>query len=147
MQPVDVYHDQHQELAAMVEDLRPLLNEKSLKIRPVISTTRKLLREITGKLRDHLHGEDKELYPSLLAHEDDDIRTAARDFISGQHALRQWTEQYHKKWLRDDDRIFDDRFIADTNELLTLLAARVDREERFLFPRLQAKVESKGADG
>lgn len=139
MQPVSFYHDQHQALLGMVEDLRPLLNAESLKVRPIAKGARQLLREITGNLKEHLASEDKELYPAFLAHEDEQIRNTAWGFIGGQHALRQWTEQYHKKWLRDDDQELAEDFLKDTNELLELLAARVEREERFLFPRLEGK--------
>jgi hypothetical protein len=123
----------------MVEDLKPLLNQESLKIRTVAKTAHGLLCEIAKKIREHLVEEDKELYPSLLAHQDEKVRTTAWGFISGQHSLRQWTQDYHKKWLKDCDFAFTDEFLKDTNELLELLALRVDREERFLFPRLGEK--------
>jgi len=139
MHPVDFYHDQHEALLVLVGDLRPLLNAESLKVRPAARGARKLLREITDKLKEHLASEDKELYPAFLAHEDEQIRTTAWGFISGQHALRHWTDQYQRKWLRDDDLELAEDFLKDTNELLELLAVRVEREERFLFPRLEGK--------
>ncbi len=137
MHPVSFYHEQHVELLGMVEELRPLLNEESLKIRTIAKTAHNLLCEIAGKLKEHLAEEDKQLYPSLLTHNDAKVRTAAWGFISGQHALRQWTEQYNKKWLKDCNFEFTDEFLKDTGELLDLLAVRVDREERFLFPKLE----------
>jgi len=137
MQPVSHFHDQHAEILGMVEDLKPLLNQESLKIRTVAKTAHNLLCEMVKKVKEHLVEEDKELYPSLLAHRDEKVRTTAWGFISGQHSLRQWTEEYHKKWLKDCNFEFTDEFLKDTNELLELLAVRVDREERFLFPRLE----------
>ncbi len=139
MHPVSFYHEQHAEILGMVEELRPLLNKESLQVRMVAKAARNLLCEISKKLREHLVEEDKELYPSLLTHQDDKVRTTAWGFISGQHTLRQWTEQYHKKWLKDCDFEFSEEFIKDTNELLDLLAVRVDREERFLFPKLKGR--------
>ena len=143
MHPVNFYHEQHAEILRMVEDLRPLLNKESLQTRMVAKTAHKLLCEIAAKLKEHLAVEDKELYPSLLTHQDAKVRTTAWGFINGQHALRQWTEQYNKKWLKDCDFQFTDEFLKDTEELLDLLRVRVDREERSLFPRLE---EEPGAE-
>ena len=136
MHPIHFYHEQHAEILGMVEDLRPLLNKESLQTRTVAKTAHRLLCEIAAKLKEHLAEEDKELYPSLLTHPDAKVRTTAWGFINGQHALRQWTEQYNKKWLKDCDFQFTDEFLKDTEELLGLLTVRVDREERSLFPRL-----------
>jgi hemerythrin-like domain-containing protein len=137
MHPANYYHEQHAEILAMVEDLRPLLNKESLQVRMVAKTAQKLLCDIAAKLKEHLAEEDKELYPSLLTHPDAKVRTTAWGFINGQHALRQWTEQYSKKWLKDCNFEFTDDFLKDTEELLRLLAVRVDREERVLYPRLE----------
>lgn len=137
MHPVNFYYEQHAEILGMVEELRPLLNKESLQVRPVAKTAHKLLCDIAAKLKEHLAEEDKELYPSLLTHEDAKVRNTAWGFINGQNALRQWTDQYNKKWLKDCNFEFTDEFLKDTNELLGLLAVRVDREEHVLFPKLQ----------
>jgi len=124
-------------ILGMVEELRPLLNQESLQIRLVAKTAHKVMCDIAAKLKEHLAEEDKALYPSLLTHDDAKVRTTAWGFINGRHALRQWTDQYNKKWLKDYNFEFTDEFLKDTNELLGLLAVRVDREERVLFPRLE----------
>ena len=137
MHPVSFYQEQHVEILGMVEDLRPLLNKQSLELRPVAKTARRLLCEIAEKLKTHLAEEDKELYPSLLTHGDDKVRSTAWGFINGEHGLRQWSAAYNKKWLKDCNFEFTDEFLQETNQLLDALAARVDREERFLFTRLK----------
>ncbi len=137
MHPVSFYQEQHAEILGMVEELRPLLNKQSLELRPVAKAARQLLCEISAKLKAHLAEEDKELYPSLLTHADQKVRSTAWGFINGEHGLRQWTAEYNKKWLKDCNFELTDDFLQETNQLLDALAARVDREERFLFARLQ----------
>ncbi|MEA3277404.1 MAG: hemerythrin domain-containing protein [Pseudomonadota bacterium] len=147
MQPVSVYREQHKELLGMAEELRPLLNREQLRIRPVAKSAHTLLCEIAAKLKDHLANEDKELYPSLLTHSDLKVRSTAWKFISGEHSLRLWFEAYNKKWLKNCDFEFSDEFLKDTNHLLETLAARVEREERFLFPRLEGEADKEQTGG
>ena len=137
MHPISFYREQHSEILGMVDDLRPLLNEESLKIRTVAKTAHNLLCEIAAKLNAHLVVEDKELYPSLLTHADESVRNTAWGFISGQHSIRQLVDRYNKTWLKDCNFEFTEEFLKDTRELLELLAIRVDREERVLFPKYE----------
>jgi hemerythrin-like domain-containing protein len=147
MQPLSVYREQHKELLGMVEELRPLLKREQLQIRPVAKNAQTLLCEIAAKLKDHLANEDKELYPSLLTHGDLEVRSTAWKFISGEHSLRVWLEAYNKKWLKSSDFELSDEFVQETNHLLETLAARIEREERFLFPRLKSEPKEEQASG
>ena len=144
MHPVSYYHEQHVEILGMVEDLRPLLNKQSLELRPLAKAAHQLLCDIAAKLKAHLAEEGKELYPSLLTHDDDKVRSTAWGFINGEHGLRQWSLAYNKKWLKDCNFEFTDEFLQETNQLLDALAARVDREERFLFARLEGEEQPDG---
>lgn len=139
MLPVGVFRDQHVEILGMVEELRPLLNKEHLKIRPLAKTAHKLLCDIAVKLKDHLALEDKELYPNLLTHSDLKVRSAAWGFVSGEHSLRRFFDAYRKKWLKNCDFTFGDDFLRETNELFEALAARIEREEHFLFPKLEGE--------
>lgn len=141
METVSVLREQHAEILGMVEELHPLLNKEQLAIRPVAKTAHRLLCDLAVKLKDHLSKEDKELYPNLLTHNDLKVRSAAWGFVSGEHSLRQFFDAYRKKWLKNCDFEFDDEFLRETNQLLETLAARVEREERFLFPKLEAETE------
>jgi hemerythrin-like domain-containing protein len=141
MQPVSVYREQHKEILGMVEELRPLLNKQELQIRAVAKTAHKLLCDMAAKVKDHLAKEDKELYPSLLTDSEPKVRSIAWGLVSGEHSLRQWFGEYNKKWLKNCDFEFGDEFLQETNRLLEALAARIEREERFLFSRLEAGAE------
>ena len=137
MQPVSVYLQQHKEILAMVEDLLPLLNKEQLQIRSMAKIAHKLICDIAKKLKEHLEQEDKELYPSLLTHSDQKVRSMAWGYISGEHSLRKSFGDYNKKWLKNCDFEFSDEFLQDTLDLLETLGARVEREEQYLFPRLE----------
>lgn len=141
MRPVGYFRDQHAEILRMADELRPLLNRKQLEVRLVAKTTKTLLGELVDRIKDHLSEEDKELYPVLLTHSDLDVRSTAWKFISGEHSLRHAFADYSKKWLKNGDLEHSDKLIEETNELLDALAARIDREERFLYPKLEAEIQ------
>lgn len=82
-----------------------------------------------------------------MTHDDQKVRSTAWGFINGEHGLRQWSAAYKKKWLKDCNIEFTDDFLQETNQLLDALAARVDREERFLFARLQPESGEAQAGG
>jgi hemerythrin-like domain-containing protein len=139
MQPISFYREQHKEILGMVEDLRLVLNKQELQIRPVAKTAHKLLCDMAAKVKDHLTKEDKELYPPLLTDSEVTVRAIAWGLVSGEHSLRQWFEEYNKKWLTKRDLEFDDGFLQETNNLLDALAKRIEREERLLFAKLEAR--------
>jgi len=141
MQPVSVYREQHKEILGMVEELRPLLDKRELEIRPVAKTAHKLLCELMVKVKDHLAHEDKEVYPELLTDSEAKVRTITWGLVSGEHSLRQWFEEYNKKWLKNCDFQFDDEFLRETKSLLDALAMRIEREEHLLFAKLEADPE------
>jgi hypothetical protein len=142
MQPVSVFREQHLEILKMVAELRPLLNPEQLQVRLIAKTARELLCEIAEKVRDHLAQEDKDLYPTLLTHSDLKVRSTAWKFISGEHALRQSFESYNKRWLKSCEFEFSDELLKETHELLEALAARVEREEQYLYPQFEAETEA-----
>ena len=133
-----VFHEEHAQLIEMMEEVRPILNRDSLSIRPVQTTARRLMDELTKKLKEHLAKEDKDLYPSLLANEDAKIRATAWGYLSGEHSLRRGLDGYCRKWLKNSDATLSDEFIAETIELLDALSIRIEREEKYLFPRIEA---------
>jgi len=137
MKSVATFHQQHVEIMEMIEELRPLLTKEELGIKPVAITAHRLLCELVQKVKEHLAGEDKSLYPELLVHEDPKVKSIAWGFISGEQSIRKWFGEYHKKWLKDCDFNFTDEFLEETNEIIEALIKRVEREESFLFPKLE----------
>lgn len=136
MHTLDGYRSTHSELRQMIEDLRSLLTQEQLRIRPNAKTAFELLCDLGEKVRRHLADEDRGLYPSLLIHEDPKVKSIAWGFISGEKPLRKTFEDYHKHWLKNCDYNFNDEFLAETHEVFDMVGQRIEREERVLFPKL-----------
>lgn len=133
---LESYHHAHSELRQMIEDLRALITPEQLKIRPNARTAYELLCDLGTKIRAHLADEDRNLYPSLLIHEDPRIKSIAWGFISGEKPLRRTFDEYHKRWLKNCDFNFTEAFLAETHEVFDMVEKRIDREEEILFPKL-----------
>jgi hemerythrin-like domain-containing protein len=126
----------HAELTEMIQDLESGLTRENLSIRANAKAMHKLLCDLAEKVRAHLGEEDKEMYPHLLT-KGDQMKYTAWNFIAGQSELRKEFEAYYKKWLKDCDFNFTDAFLTETRGIITALVARIDREEKVLFPKLE----------
>ncbi|ESQ11629.1 MAG: hemerythrin domain-containing protein [Thiohalocapsa sp. PB-PSB1] len=136
MQTLDGYRNSHTELRQMIDQLRSIMTVDLLKIRPNAKVARKLMCDLSQKVKEHLAEEDRQLYPSLLIHEDPKVKSIAWGFISGEKPLRRTFDEYHKKWLKDCNFDFSDDFLQETDEIFDMLIYRIDREEQVLLPKL-----------
>ncbi|WP_295453515.1 hemerythrin domain-containing protein [uncultured Thiodictyon sp.] len=136
MHTLDGYRSTHSDLRQMIDDLRSLLTMEQLRIRPNARTAYEMLCDLGERVRRHLSEEDRGLYPSLLIHDDPKVKSLAWGFISGEKPLRKTFEDYHGRWLKNCDFNFSDDFLAETQEVFAMVAQRLDREERVLFPKL-----------
>ena len=128
--------ESHAELNEMIQDLEAGLTRENLSIRANAKAMHKLLCDLAEKVRAHLGEEDKEMYPQLLT-KGDQMKYTAWNFIAGQSELRKEFEAYYKKWLKDCDFNFTDAFLTETRGIITALVARIEREEKVLFPKLE----------
>lgn len=138
MKQLDEYKHQHEELSELVAVLRSLLKEDDLKIEANAHLAHEKLVSLADKVRMHLSGEDRELYPKLLVDEDPQIKSIAWGFIRNESPLRKEFERYSKKWLKKGAFAYSEDFVRDTTELLDDLMKRIEKEERELFPKLEA---------
>ncbi|WP_295385563.1 hemerythrin domain-containing protein [uncultured Thiodictyon sp.] len=136
MPTLDGYRSTHSDLRQMIDDLRSLLTMEQLRIRPNARTAYELLCDLGERVRRHLTEEDRGLYPSLLIHDDPKVKSLAWGFISGEKPLRKTFDDYHSRWLKNCDFNFSDDFLEETQEVFAMVAQRLDREERVLFPKL-----------
>lgn len=130
------YRNSHTDLLHMIEDLQQLLTPEMLRIRPNAKTAYLLLCELGSKVKEHLSDEDHGVYPSLLIHEDPRVKSIAWGFISGERPLRQTFDEYHRKWLKNCDFNFSEDFLRESQVVFRMVAERIDRENRVLFPKL-----------
>ncbi len=87
-----------------------------------------------GVLKTHLKGEDEDLYPMLLDHKDEKVRSMAQDFITKMGGIKKVYSDYNDKWktvaaIKDSP----DSFISDTRGLIEALAARIEKEDNQLY--------------
>jgi hypothetical protein len=120
----------------MIDNLRAMLAGEQLRIRPNASTAYELLCDLGERMQRHLTEEDRGLYPSLLIHDDPNVKSIAWGFISGEKPLRQTFNDYHTRWLKNCDVDFSDEFLAETHEVFEMVGQRIDREEQVLLPKL-----------
>lgn len=130
------YRNSHTDLLHMIEDLQQLLTPEMLRIRPNAKTAYLLLCELGSKVKEHLSEEDRGVYPSLLIHDDPRVKSIAWGFISGERPLRQTFDEYHRKWLKNCDFNFTEDFLRESQAVFRMVAERIDRENRVLFPKL-----------
>jgi hemerythrin-like domain-containing protein len=137
MEILQGFRARHVEIRDMIGDLQLLLQPDQLRIRPNAKTAYRLLCELSDVLKQHLAEEDRGLYPSLLVHEDNRVKSMAWGFISGERPLRRLFDDYRKRWLAECDFTFSNEFLSETVDILDLVEQRIQREESLLFPKLE----------
>lgn len=137
MKGLDEFRSTQLEILEMIGDLKIMLKPEQLKAKPNAKAAHEALCALGQKLKDHLAAEDKGLYPPLLTHEDPKLKSLAWGFISGEKPLRKQFDSYYHAWLKDCDFSFSDKFMGETQEIFTLIEARIEREQTVLFPKLE----------
>lgn len=124
---------QHDELLKIAGELGGLFEPEKLKADA--STARSTLSRLAGKLTVHLSMEDKNMYPTLLGHSDEEIRDQAKRFIQEMGGIGIAFRQYLDKWptaqyIEQDP----DSFIAETKDIFKALGTRIEKENTKLYP-------------
>lgn len=97
----------------------------------------KSINTMAGKLKMHLLNEDKYLYPQLLKSPDIKLNTFGKKYYEEMKEVTEVYENYKLKY-NTASKIQQnvDGFNKETKEVFKLLANRVDREEKELYPLL-----------
>lgn len=138
MSTIDSMKGSHGQMQDMMNDLRAMLTEEQLKIRPNAMTTHRLLCELADKLKTHMTSQDQNVYPGLLIHEDPKLKSMAWGFLNGQKPMRKQYEDYYNKWLKNCDFQFTKEFIGETLEIFDMIDERIEREKLILIPTLES---------
>ena len=132
MSKTQKYREQHQELVAMVGQLKPLLNPAGLAKDG--GAARSLLSAFAGKLNVHLAMEDKALYPQLLNHKDAAVQGKAKAFMDEMGGIKEAFTAYLGKYPSAMAiQAAASAFIADTEGLVKVLAKRIQAEDSDLY--------------
>ena len=105
---------------------------------PAANELFRLRRELSSTLIGHLKTEDWVLYPRLLGSVDQKIAETARAFSDEMGGLAQAYTAYAEKWTAT--AIGQDwlGYCQETAAIVEALACRINRENRELYPLLEA---------
>mgnify|MGYP000328676148 CR=1 FL=1 len=132
---VNRYKDDHEQLEKLTTKIYPYLN-----IKDVLSDTRtikSLIDDLISALDIHLAVEDKSLYPLLLNHTNQEIKSTVQSFIDEMGEIRQTVLLYRRKWT-SISKIQEEpnKFIGETSIILEALITRMHKENLELFTLL-----------
>ncbi len=126
------FRDQHDDLLKIASEISTHLNVNELS--HDASEVRSLLSKLLGRLSVHLSMEDKALYPRLLEHSDERVKSMAKRFIDEMGGLGEAVNVYKDKWptaLAIQKNPGD--FIEQTKQIFDALTKRIKKENNELF--------------
>jgi len=133
---VQEFRRQHDELQAMAFEIAQQLVSFDLKGKaPAIRVS---LEQFATKLRAHADAENAEVYPRLLRHRDPVVRAQAQGLLNEVDGLYDMFHEYSSKWCNGtaiEDAPVD--FVRATMETFRLLARRMIRENKELYPMVE----------
>lgn len=132
MARTDRFREQHNDLLKIAGELQSLLNVAELA--QDATKARSCLGALMGKLVLHLTTEDKVLYPELVAHKDATVAALARRFAVEMQATTKAVVAYNNKWSTPSAiKTNAAEFVAETKNVLRILADRIKRENQELY--------------
>jgi hemerythrin-like domain-containing protein len=136
MGETDTFRRQHDEILMLVKELQPRLGPATLRgdAAPVAAG----LQRLAVMLKAHLALEDATLYPKLLTHTDASVAATARRYQQEMGGLQTAFANYVERWPNASAiQAQPDGFLAQTQEVVAALLARIDRENGELYPMLE----------
>ncbi|HMI88653.1 MAG TPA: hemerythrin domain-containing protein [Polyangiaceae bacterium] len=136
MGETDTFRRQHDEILMLVKELQPRLDPATLRgdAAPVAAG----LQRLAVMLKAHLALEDATLYPKLLTHTDASVAATARRYQQEMGGLQTAFANYVERWpTASAIQAQPDGFLAQTQEVVAALLARIDRENGELYPMLE----------
>ena len=126
------FRDQHVELLTIASEISAQLNVN--KLSNDASEVSELLSKLLNKLTVHLSMEDEKIYPKLLRHHGEKIKTIAQKFIDEMGGIGKVVAAYADKWFSASEiQKNPSTFITETNNIFDALANRIERENKELY--------------
>ncbi|MFV1998434.1 MAG: hemerythrin domain-containing protein [Acidiferrobacterales bacterium] len=103
---------------------------------------RGILSTLAGKLKVHLVLEDNILYSALLSSSDENVRSVSQQFMDEMGGIAKAFQAYLEKWphaMAVEER--PQEFNDETQAILTVLAERIEKEEKILYPMARTNTE------
>jgi hemerythrin superfamily protein len=128
----DVLKEQHKEILELAEKLSSCMNLNEISRNA--SGVRDLLSEYSRILTYHLTLEDEALYPALVNHTDEYIKTRAMDYLDKLSGLKHIFTEYLDRWpTAESVQVHPDEFIRETAEILEVISFRINLEESDIY--------------
>lgn len=132
MSRTKTFKRQHAELRQLSIEVRAVLSPEA--IERDARAVRALVARFAGKLRVHTKMENEALYPGLLAHHDEAVRSVAKKLLAELGPVYATFDAYESRWPTADALLASPRdFVLDTLHLYEQLAHRMRTEDRTLY--------------
>ncbi|WP_242126033.1 hemerythrin domain-containing protein [Sphingobium sp. Sx8-8] len=120
---------QHRELSVTASQLARAIADDAVR-----QSVGALRWQLARQLMTHLALEDRIFYPGVQRAGDDHARRTASRLQTEMGPLAEAFSAYMARW--SDDRVSREwaGFCAETRELLDVLASRIEKEDRILYP-------------
>lgn len=133
----DSFRRQHAELAALAVGIKDRLSVEE--IERDARNIRTALARFGGKLRVHARMENEALYPDLMMHADERVRTQASRLLDEVGTLYAMFDRLEQRWPGADEMVKQPReFILDVLSCFDQLGRRMSVENKTLYPLADA---------
>jgi hemerythrin-like domain-containing protein len=122
----------HGKLRAFAEQILSIAKQPDLAGKS--AAARDVLNRMAGTLSVHLAAEDQSFYPRLIADKRREVSDLAKRFQQEMGGLKEIFAQHLKRWTTDAIAADAGGFARETTQVLQTIGARMDREERELYP-------------
>ncbi|EHK66649.1 hemerythrin domain-containing protein [Achromobacter arsenitoxydans] len=133
---IDKFKQQHVDILEGIASLRKLA------LAGVARNAAEIARGIvamSATIKLHLAVEDRALYPAVARSADADLARQGREFQAEMDAIAAAYEAFARRWNNARSLELDERgFRDDANTVLRRVHERMQRENRDLYPRIEA---------
>lgn len=103
------------------------------------STCNELFYNYLKEVSNHIKEIDSNLYVDLLKHPSQDVNNIANNFMSGSKEIKRIMKRYERKWCSKSKQLLlvgakHDQFLAETDEMFTMILNRIQDEMEHLYP-------------
>lgn len=127
---------QHQDILELIDKIGLYRSEQQVETNAF--EIAKLLAQLAGIIKMHLVSEDQFVYPSLIKHDDVQVRNTADSFVSEMGKIAAVFTKYKTKYLGASKISADaSRFLSESEIVLSALKERIKREDQSLYPLLK----------
>lgn len=104
-----------------------------------LEVTSDLFFDYVDSVREHLDTEERELYQSLLLHNDPNVRNTANKFLSGSAEIKRVFNEYLKRWCKHKALYIKnhEQFVSESKEMFGLVLRRIEDEVEHLYPTVR----------